>query len=215
MTAGRATMLADVMREAIESALAEIHTCLPGRVESYDWETRKARIKPLIRRAYLDSKTAPLPIIPGVPVMFPWGGSGSLSYPIEKGQTGILLFSERSLEVWLAKGGDAEPGDPRRFDITDGFFIPGLAPFNAPGPAEADGELLLKYGIAKLRLRDGKVSIGNAQAELLDIVDRLLDKLMITTVSTAVGTYPLSTAVSGEILAIKVLLAFIKGGPIT
>lgn len=210
MTTGRATTLTDAMRAVVDAALAEIHTCLPGRVESYDWATRKARIKPLIKRAYLDTKTEPLPIIPGVPVVFPWGGSGSLSYPIEKGQTGILLFSERSLEVWLAKGGDAEPGDPRRFDLTDGFFIPGLAPFNTSGPAEADGELLLKFGIAKLRLRDGKVSIGNAQAELLDIVDQLLTKLISTTVPTAVGTYPLSSAVSGEILAIKTLLAFIK-----
>lgn len=203
--------LNEAIRSAVDAMLSDIHTCLPGRVERFDWATRKASIKPLIQRAYLDGTPRPLPVIPGVPVMFPWGGDGSLTYPIDKGHTGLLLFSERSADTWLMKGGDAAPGAPRKFDLTDGFFLPGLAPFSAAGPAEDGASLLLKFGVAKLRLNGGKIALGNASAELLDLIDQMLGALITTTVPTAVGTYPLSSAVSGQLAAIRALLGLIKG----
>jgi hypothetical protein len=204
--------LNEAIRAAAKSILEGMHTCLPGRVESYDWTTRKASIKPLIQRPdAVKGTTDPLPVIPGVPVVFPWAGDASLSYPLKKGHTGILWFSERAMEIWLARGGDAPPGDPRAFDITDGIFMAGLAPFNESGPAEDGASLLLKYGVVKLRMNNGRIAIGNAQAELLDLIDQLLGGLIATTVPTAVGTYPLSSSISGQLAQIRVLLGLLKG----
>lgn len=203
--------LNDAIGAAIAAAIAQIHTCIPGRVESFDYRTRKASVKPLIKRPYLDGEPQALPVIPGVPVMFPWAGEASLTFPVPRGTTGTIFFTERAMEVWLSRGGDAPPGDPRKFDITDGVFIPGMAPFNVTGPAEDGESLLLKFGTAKFRMNAGKIAIGNAGAELLDVIDQLLGTLIATTVPTAVGTYPLSSVLSGQIATIRTLLGLIKG----
>ncbi len=176
--------LNDAIGAALAAAISQIHTCLPGKVESFDFRTRKASIKPLIKRPYLDGNPQALPVIPGVPVLFPWGGTGSLTFPMQRGDTGAIFFTERAMEVWLSRGGDAAPGDPRMFDITDAIFIPGLAPFNVSGPAEDGESLLLKFGAVKFRMNGGKLAIGKTGAELLDIIDQLMGALITTTVPT-------------------------------
>ncbi len=62
-----------------------------------------------------------------------------------------------------------------------------------------------------MKMRGGKVAIGNSQAELLDIIEQMLTRLETATTITAVGTYPLQPAVLGQITQIKILLALIKG----
>jgi hypothetical protein len=205
--------LPQATRRAIEGRLAEIHTAMPGRVETYDRARAMVSVKPLIKRIYRDGMKISLPVISNVPVIFPRSGEASLSFPLQKGDTGLILFSERSLENWLARGGEAEPGDPRRFDLTDGIFLPGLYPFNAASPAEADGSLALKFKTAKIKLQpNGKIAIGNAQDELLDIIDDLFQALVISVVPTAIGPQQLSEVTNGNIAAIKLrLVNFLKG----
>jgi hypothetical protein len=211
---GASATLIDAIEAAAQSLLNGMHTCLPGRVESYDHTTRKAAVKPLIKRPDLDSEAKPLPVIPAVPVIFPWAGQASLTFPISKGDTGAIFFSERSLDTWLAKGGDVAPVSSRKFHLTDAIFIPGLAPFSVTGPAEDAASLLLKFGIMKIRMNGGKIAIGNAQAELLDILDQFLARIQTATVPTAVGTYPIvygGAPIAAEITTLRALLNLIKG----
>lgn len=207
---GDLNTLNDAIRSAVDAVLSDVHTSIPGRVESFDWQTRKASVKPLIKRPYLDGVSKPLPVIPGVPTIFPWGGGASLTYPIETGHTGLLIFSERSLDVWLTQGGDADPKDSRKFDLSDGFFIPGMAPFNTEGPAEDNSSLLLKFEGAKLRMNGGKVALGNGSAELLNLISQLLTVIQTGTNSGGPVVFA-PPAGPGSIPDIAIKLALIAG----
>lgn len=209
--------LNEAIHAAIDARLESMDTLLPAVVERYDFTKRKADVKPEIKRPNTSGILVSLPVVVACPVWFPWGGQGSassLTFPISKGNTGILFCAGRSIENWLAKGGDSDPGDPRKFDLSDGIFVPGIAPFSTSGPAEDNSSLVLRHGDVSLRFNGGRLTLGNSQAELLDIVERILLRLQTTVVPTAVGTYPLvysGSPLGLEIANILLLLGFIKG----
>ena len=140
----------DVLRLAIDSRIAGIHTALPAKILDYDHETQKARVQPLIKKAYLDGKVESLPVVDHVPVIWPRttgvdGATVSFTFPVRQDDLCLLLFAERALENWLTAGGEQEPGDPRKHDLTDAVALMGLSPFTLESKAENNDDVLLTY----------------------------------------------------------------------
>lgn len=136
----------EVLRAAVNEALNGVHVALPGKVESYDSLLQKADVKPLVKHpvVYRDGTTDldELPIIRGVPLVFPRAGGFFLSLPVAKGDTVLLVFCERSLDEWMFSTGDVDvdPDDTRKHDISDAVAIPGLFPFaKALKPTDSSG----------------------------------------------------------------------------
>lgn len=201
-----------ILKQAIQYNLLGIHTALPGQIESYDYSQQKADVKPLIKRNYKDGEVTALPVITSVPVIWPRAGNASLTFPLNKGDGVLLVFSERSMDTWLSIGSDAVPGDPRKFDLSDAIAIPGLYPFCTSGLAENNADVLLRHGEAKFKLdSSAKIAIGNDSQELLDLLDQLLTALIQTTVPTALGPQHLSKVTDGTIGQIQSDLDEIKG----
>lgn len=202
--------LSALIRQAMENRLAGVHTALPGEIRSYDAATQKASIKPLIKREYKDGDAESLPIINNCPVIQYAGGGGMLSFPIKKGDTGLIVFSERSLDAWLSGGNkEVSPGDRRKHDLSDAIFISGLYSFNGtPGLADSDNAVL-SFGEAKIQLdTDNKIAIGNSQAELLDLFEQTLAAIEAMTTTTSLGPQPplnllTFTAIKAELNKIK------------
>lgn len=79
-------------------------------------------------------------LVSGAPTLEPPAGSAfpsvpsgaSLVLPVAKGDTGLLIFCDSSLDVWLARGGLVDPLDDRHHSLSDAVFIPGLRPFSSP-----------------------------------------------------------------------------------
>jgi hypothetical protein len=119
-------------------------------VTSYDAGKRRASVQPLIRRGYLDEagkrQTELLPIVNNVPVVFLGSGGARIKFPVRPGDTVLLLFAEASLDLWLAKGGEVDPGDDRRFSLSDGIAIPGLM------HAAGDAPRLIEFTDTEIRL---------------------------------------------------------------
>lgn len=204
----------DVFNQLIDQRIKDIHTCLPGQIETFNGQT--ADVKPLIKKLYVDQTIEILPVISNVPVVFNSSSTMQLTYPLQSGDGCLVLFSERGLDKWIASGVDDTPTDRRKFDLTDAICIPGLwSP--ATDPKEIDPiNMLLKFGNAKLKFDNlGKVALGNSSAELLDLIDKFLDAMISATViipgGSSAGTYPLSPATITALNVIKALLALIKG----
>lgn len=158
--------LSDLLRSAIQSVLNDIHTCLPGRIESYDHATQKASVLPLLSRRLRSGDVEERPVIANVPVVFPRSGGASLTFPVLPGDGCLLVFSERSIDLWLDQGGIVAPDDPRKFDLSDCIAIMGLYPFSEASPANNNTDVLLQYAGAEVRiLQTGAVQI-NAPAGL-------------------------------------------------
>jgi hypothetical protein len=187
--------LAQILREAITAHLYDLHVCLPARVEKYDASKQKATIKPLLKKRYKqEDKDTELPVITDVPVQWPSaaGGSSYLHLPLAKGDLGMAIFCERSIDAWLqGKGQMVAPNDPRHHHLSDAVFVPGVRPFGASLNNTSAQNAVLQNGHMRMELApDGKISIQGASQEFLTIVDSILNHLINAKVVTAMGAMP-------------------------
>lgn len=196
---------AQVLQDAFESRLCELHTAIPAKIVSYDSKTGQADVQPLLKRKFKDGEVVDLPVCNAVPVCFPRTLSAYVHLPIKKDDLGLLIFSERSIDRYKTYGGSQDPQDPRKHSLSDGFFMLGGYPLTIPPVAVQDGALHVKNAAADvLLLEDGTVTIKNLIAELtvdkagklklkgltgelVDLISQHLDKDIAHTHPTAVG----------------------------
>ena len=128
----RQSTFSDAVRNAIDYALTDLHTCLPGTIESFDATTQTAKINLAIRRIKhdltADGQQDRFDITPltNVPVVFPSSGGYSITFPVAAGDEVLVVFSERSIDTWQQSGGTQDPLDRRKHEYTDAIAIIGL-----------------------------------------------------------------------------------------
>ena len=66
--------MAQSIRFAIRQSLKDLYTCMPGIVESYDAETRRAVVKGALKVVTTKKEEIEREAIHNVPVVFPSGG---------------------------------------------------------------------------------------------------------------------------------------------
>ena len=116
----------EAIQFAIRSELGRVHTCMPGIVESYDPTGPTVDVLPALQEQLPDGSFESQPIVVSVPVMFMRTARFHCSFPIEPGDTVLLLFSEAALEEFQHSGKEAAPSSLRKFALTDAIAIPGL-----------------------------------------------------------------------------------------
>ena len=152
--------LTEAVRQAIVSTLEGIHVCLPGVVQKYDRVTAKAEVKPVLSKSYLDETTEDMPVIANVPVVWMRTANAVIHLPLAKGDTVLLVFSERSMDAWLSDGKVGAPPDRRKFDLSDAIAVPGLFPFSAENPATSDDAVEVIHGDASIKITEDQVDIN-------------------------------------------------------
>lgn len=165
IAAQRTPTFADVIRRAIDARLAEVHTAIPAKVEAFDAATQLAEVKPLVQAERIDETGArvvePLPVIVGVPVVFPGANGFRVTFPITQGDTVLLVFSEASIDNWLEQGTDVDPGTPRRFHIKDAIAIPGLHPKSKAWTGVSGADMTLgKDGGPQVVVKSSTIELG-------------------------------------------------------
>ena len=120
--------LAQVIQEAIESALIDVHTALPGAVQSYDATTKTCEIelqtKRMLEKADGTYVSEELPILTNVPVAYQGSSDFVTAYTLSPGDTGWVMFSETSLDQWRTKGEVTSPSDIERHGLSGAIFLP-------------------------------------------------------------------------------------------
>lgn len=191
----------EIIRSAIEAALLETNTGLPGRVESYDASTQTAKVLPLLRRAYRQPdesvQVVQQPPLIRVPVLFPGGNGWSIRWRLKAGDTVFLHFGQRSLDKWKSapRGTLVDPQESRRHALSDAVAHPELRPPSDP-VADPGEDLVLSHdsGNTELRLTpDGQILFGpdatRGVARLDDqtLVDGATDPAFIQFLATVAG----------------------------
>lgn len=185
--------LAEIIQDAIKAGILDINVCLPAKIEKYDPTEQKANISPLLKKKYISEDAATnLPVITNVPVQWPSanGGEAFIHLPLKVGDLGFAIFSQRSLDTWLAGNGDSvSPEDPRHHDLSDAIFVPGGLPFKRALADINSNNLMIKNGSMKMELDpSGKISIEGSSKEFLNIIDVILDHLISAKVTIVGGS---------------------------
>ena len=168
------------LRRLIAAELAEVHTCLPGVVVSYDGQF--AVVRPTLAKQLANGDTLPAPKIVRVPVCWPVGdvagAQALITVPLKAGDPVEIRFCERALDDWLS-GLDGAPNDPRQFDLSDAF----ATPLHRPGSG-------LVADLQNVSLQYGPGSIKISPAGFVTIVapaGMLLDTPLVQTTGNIVG----------------------------
>lgn len=124
----REITLEEALTRILDSRLADVHTALPGRVESYDASAETVDVRPLIRRAVPDADgetvLEDLPVIPSVPVLWPGAGGCFITFPLAVGDDVEIVFQERDTDQYRASGNLADPGVLATHGLSGAMAIP-------------------------------------------------------------------------------------------
>lgn len=160
----------DYIADILDGQALSMWTALPGVVASYDKDSQRAQVQPV--PADIDGA---LPLLAGVPVVFPGGGGAGIVWPLKSGDTGLLVFCSRSIARWLAAGDTGDPQSERHHHLGDAVFIPGL---------RAAGGVLASVPANDLEIRQptgGLIKVGQgasaAAARVGDAVSITMDPI--------------------------------------
>jgi len=126
--------LASAIQTGIDSKLKEVHTQMPGIIETFDPEMQTAKIQPAIKRVFRTgdgeaeflTPTALPPLI-NVPIVYPRGGGFSLTFPVKTGDECLIQFCERAIDGWHEYGKVQEPTSRRFHAYADAVAFVGLS----------------------------------------------------------------------------------------
>lgn len=105
-----------------------IRCAIPAIIQSYDPGTNTVEAQPAIRERLVEEdgsiRYLNLPLLINVPVVFPSSGSASITFPIEKGDECLIIFSDLAIDNFWTSGSVQNPIEVRRHDLSDGIAIP-------------------------------------------------------------------------------------------
>lgn len=195
MTSVRSPDMADIIRQAIEDRLAEVHVMLPGRIDAYDADLQKADVEPLIKRLQetVDGELSEdLPVIPGVPVVFPRAGGFKITMPVQSGDRCMLVFCERSIDTYQTgqgrRGDDTtlikqtDPGTFEMHNLSDPVCLLGWyndAEALNPAP-DADDMVIGEHGGPVIHIGSDQVNLyqkSGSGHDFVALAQKVLDEL--------------------------------------
>lgn len=113
-----ASLIRKAIRSHLDDKVDQISTSFPATIVEY--ENQIATVQPIIRHIFSDGDNAKLPTIYNVPVKFPSGGGGILSFPIQVGDVVWVQCSNTALDEWVENySEDITPTSIRRHSIND------------------------------------------------------------------------------------------------
>jgi len=166
----REITFAGFFRESFISCAGQLRVALPGRIESFDAASQTASVKPQIKD-YQEADTGvisavALPVVNGVPVLSLSGGDYGLQFPVQAGDTCLLVFTDRSIDKWVSEGGDVDPSDVRQHHLSDAIAIVGLKnDKNQLNEYDAAAIQLGKQGGPRVRVTATEVHLGGSSGE--------------------------------------------------
>lgn len=209
-TDGEEPDMLDVILNAIRANQLELNTVMPATVVSYDISTQTCSVRPSFKRTQIDIETSySRGQINEVPVLFSGSGGRGTSFPLKKDDSVLLIFSQRSLDDWLVKGGEVKLTDSRLHNMTDAIAIPGILP-----SSEARSGLKEGYTIddEKMFLGDltGEitlpVSMSTLQAEIFASAAETINQILLKPLLSSMGPVNFDPDVIADLGAIKAML---------
>ena len=163
-----------------------------GTIQAIDYTKMTASIQIVFQQALRDGTYQTIPALVDCPVFTPQGGGYSLQFPIEEGDTAIVLFADRNIDNWFQSGGVQVPADGRLHNLSDAIAIVGLNSLASPlgtAPSSSEARIIDKAGTTKVGMSGGKVTIQNATYSLLTVLKDLITQIKaISTTNCVVGS---------------------------
>jgi hypothetical protein len=199
-----------MLRQTFSDMMMDVHTMLPGKIDSFDPVKQRAKVIIGPAAETLDGAALPYPALINVPVQFMRFGGYALTMPVNPGDQVAIFFSERSMATWLKLSQVGQvPETARFFDIADAFAVPGIFTDSNPIPSFSTSAMELKSedGSVKIKmtaggsveitsgtlittlLPSGQVRFQNGALELNAITQAMLNLLVPSVTAPNLSSY--------------------------
>lgn len=131
-----------------------------GEIVSFNPETQTAEVK--VKMSFLlNGEIKEYPLLLDCPCIILAGGQGSVTFPIQAGDSCLVLFNDRDMDNWYAGGQTMPPRTDRLHDFSDAIALVGLRnKQNQISGYFAQGTEI-KYAGSTIKLENGKVTVTN------------------------------------------------------
>lgn len=146
--------ITDAINMMMDYRFDMIHTCLPGKILSYDEKERIANVEPLVSLKTSKEIDIKYQSIGNVPVVFPSGKVFSLRWDVSPGDGCLIVFSEAGIGNFLnsTENIQVSTDDSTRFSLTDAICIPGLFSIHQARALSKNNEIYIdKSGIISIK----------------------------------------------------------------
>jgi hypothetical protein len=161
-----------------------LHCHKLGTIQEFDPATQTASIT-INHKAVVGDEVKDYPMLYEVPVFVPAGGDAALTMPVQKGDSCLVLFSDRDINTWFSTGrADAAPPTRRKHSIADGLAIVGFRPSTNPVKDYDTEQAVMRNKGSSISVAEDvsvfsarKISIKNQSQDLKQLLNNLLNIL--------------------------------------
>lgn len=152
--------LASLLELQSKGTSRQINCHQVGEIVSFDPETQTAEVQ--VKMSFLlNGEIKEYPLLLDCPCIILAGGQGSVTFPIQAGDSCLVLFNDRDMDNWYSSGQTMPPRTDRLHDFSDAIALVGLRnKQNQISGYFAQGTEI-KYAGSTIKLQDGKVTVTN------------------------------------------------------
>ena len=155
--------LTTMLRSVLDEFRKTLLTSVPGIVEQFDPETRRARVQLAIQMRLSSGELLSQTPLLDVPVIFPSGGGYTMLFQLLPGDPVQVFFTHRGLTEFKQSLAESPPSPGRIMSATDAVLIPGWgggAGKLTMSPAVSEGVSLQREdGSASIRLTGDRITL--------------------------------------------------------
>lgn len=148
--------LADAVVTVLERHLSALNKVLVCKVVDFNESDSSVNVRPVVDVRNEEGDLVEYPVIYGVDVLFPAGGDSAITWQINKGDQGVVLFNDVCLDEWRVTKSSTVTNNARRDSLSDGVYIPLVTLKDA-----TKAYLRLISGGYGVFIRDGVTYLGN------------------------------------------------------
>lgn len=156
----------------------DLNCVRPGVIQSIDLSVGSVTVKLTIKE-WIDSTAGvsiEYPILTDVPLFVLQGSGAFLELPVKKGDSCIVLFSDRDIDNWWISGNEGTtPNTLRKHSLSDGIALVGLN--TKAQPLALSGFLRLFGGPHKLDLANNDQALSDLMGQVFTNVDSLFSDI--------------------------------------
>ena len=114
------------LKSLINDQINKIHTCVPGKIDSFDSSKCIATVTPTAKFRKPNGEYIDYPKVNDIPVVFLQydGQKSTIASPIKEGDGCLIFFSEQELDTYENDG--QEPTSNLKFDLSNAICVVGL-----------------------------------------------------------------------------------------
>lgn len=150
--------LSELIKRTMIQTMRQLRVSMPCEVVRYNSKRQMVDVRIVQPEIDLAGNNIPMPVITNIPVSFVRCGNSHITHPVNKGDTGFIVFADRDISSWVETNNKSVVDSARTHSMQDSYFVPGIV---GGGNNANPNDVEIKYNNTTIHLRkNGDVDIN-------------------------------------------------------